>query len=136
MSRLAKLRDFSGEDLRASLEKVAAELPRGSMSGKLAVVVTEVERRVLLLDIGHSEVEEWPASRGSMPSAPDFIVFAKLDTLRAVLRGELSPLEALLAGRLRYSGSTGLGIAILRQLASTQDAVFEPCRDTGAPHAN
>jgi SCP-2 sterol transfer family len=134
MARLAKLRDFSDNsvvDLRVSLGKVAAELSRGSLACKVAIIVGEDEQNLLLIHLDPPRVEEWSASRETVATKPDFILYANRDTLSAVLRGQLSPLEALLDGRLRYAGNEELGVAILRQLASTQDAIFEPCRDRG-----
>ena len=63
-------------------------------------------------------------------TASDFVVFVKADALEVILQGELSPLEALFRGALRYCGDEQLGVAILRQLGSNQDDIFEPCRDS------
>lgn len=66
-----------------------------------------------------------------MVSMADFIVCVRDDTLNLVLRGTLSPPEALMNGRLRYAGDERLGVAVLRELAVTTDAIFEPCREPG-----
>jgi putative sterol carrier protein len=136
MGRLATLRNFAGDsgvDLSSGLHKVATDLSRASLSGKVAVIVTDAQPRILLLHLDTPRVEEVPASNRSVATTPDFVVYARHETLSAILSGELSPLEALLCGRLRYAGNEEFGLRILRQLALSQDAVFELCRDAELP---
>jgi hypothetical protein len=139
MERLATLRRFFDEasgDLKESLERVARDLASERFSGRVAVVTTDQERRLFLINLENSSAEEWPASRSTMDEAPRFVIYVKEHTLREILMGALSPLEAMLTGCLRYAGDEIFGLAILRRLASSDDAVFEPCRETGESDGN
>jgi putative sterol carrier protein len=132
MERLAKLRTFghvSAPNWRAGLENVAAELSSSALSGQLMVTVVGTERRTLLIDLDEHHAHDLTESLEVRDPMHRIAVWVKEDSLNAILRGELSPLEALLRGSLRYAGDEVLGVAILRQLAVTEDAVFEPCRD-------
>ena len=134
MDRLATLRNFCAPHapaLKPVLDNVAAHLARGPLSGTMAVVVSgEERRRILLLDLSRPEAEEAPEGKAVF-EAPEFLVYVRRETLMEILRGELSPVAALLQGRLRYSGDETLGLAIFRELAATPDATFEPCRQPG-----
>jgi hypothetical protein len=129
--RFAMLRPYADaktRDVRSGLQKAAAQLTASPLSGKMVLVTPEAEGRPLLVDLDMAEINEL-----TDPSkvTPDFVVFASGDTIISILRGELSPLEALATGNLRYAGNEDLGVAILRELATSQDAVFEPCREEG-----
>jgi hypothetical protein len=144
MNRLARLRAFaaSADDWRAGLDQVAAELCESPLSGSVAFVLTGTENRLLLLDLDQPLARDVMAARdreatapnltadaGSADPRPDFVIYIDDGALGAILCGELSPLEALFRGHLRYAGSEELGLNIMRQLAAAGDAVFEPCRD-------
>jgi len=132
MDRLARLRSFAepSSDIDTGLRRAAETLCSGPLSGHLAIVITEHDTRVLRIDLSKPDVEKWTESHQA-ESAPDLVVLAKRDALAAILRGELSPLEALFRGALRYAGDEQLGVQILRELSTSQDAVFEPCREDG-----
>lgn len=134
MKPFAKLRDFSVKlpgDLKSILDNVAAQVPRRPLSGTLAIVVVECDRRrVLHANLRSAVIREIP--EGETPDdPPDIVVYVERDALMDILRGGLSPLEALFDGRLRYAGDEQLGLALFRELAGTRDAVFEPCRQPG-----
>jgi len=131
VNQFAKLRDFcaeSGTDTKSGLDQVTSHLARGPLSGKVAYVVCGAEERRLL----HADLSQPKTSDISEETLaaepPDLVVYVQNDALLEILRGELSPIAALLRGRLRYAGDEKLGVAIFRELASTHDAVFEPCR--------
>jgi hypothetical protein len=131
MKQFAKLRDYSTKlpgNLKAILDNVAAQVPQRPLTGTMAIVVFECERRRLLhANLSSAEIEEIP--EGKTPDkSPDFAIYVEHDALMKILRGQLSPLEAVSEGQLRYGGDEELGVAIFRELASTDDAVFEPCR--------
>jgi len=54
-------------------------------------------------------------------------VLASDETLRAILAGELSPLEAFVQDRLRIRGDVEYARVVLRHLASSSDASTEVC---------
>ena len=131
MDRLAKLRDFSrnaATDLKSLIHNAADDLAPSPLSGRFAFTVIDGERRQrLLVDLSRSGVEEG-ADTAAPAERPDFVVYVEKNALAEIFRGELSPLQALSQGRLRYGGDETLGLAIFRALATTQDAIFEPCR--------
>lgn len=131
MDRLAKLRDFSRKtsiDLKSLVHNAADELARSPLTGRLAFTVIDCESRHRLhVDLSKPGVEE-AADTAPLVERPDLMVYVEKDALAEIFRGELSPLAALSQGRLRYGGDETLGLAIYRVLATTQDAVFEPCR--------
>src|SRR5688572_27592698 len=61
------------------------------------------------------------------PAAATCEVLASDETLRAILAGELSPLEAFLQDRLRVRGDVDYARVVLRHLASSKDASTEIC---------
>jgi hypothetical protein len=135
MNRLAKLRNYCGEqaslDLKSSLDSVANHLSQGPLSGTVAfVVIEENRRRLLIADLNKSGVDEVEEEK-TVIETTNFVVYVQYDTLMGSLRGDLSPITALLRGRLRFSGDEKPGLAVFRELASTRDAVFEPVADLG-----
>src|SRR4030095_4526503 len=128
----AKLRNFTDKatpDLTPSLEKVATHLASRGLSGEIAVVLAEKEPALVLMNLSQGSVHETAMSRRTLKKAPEFVVYVKKDMLWDILRGELSPGEAFLNGRLRYAGDEQIGVRIMHELAISEDAIFEPRRE-------
>src|SRR4030095_4061641 len=112
MDRLAKLRDFSrnaATDLKSLIHNAADELAPSPLSGRLAFTVIDGERRQRLVVVpSRSRVEE-RCDAAAAAERPDFVVYVEKNALAEIFRGELSPLQALSQGRLRYGGDETLG---------------------------
>ena len=145
MKRHATLRDFSHkpeDTVRTRLGKVAIDLHRSPLSGKLQIRVVADDDAAdidtdgaasgphteFVLDLDTPTVDECEVESSPTSDTAAFVMYVREDALSRILSGEVSPIEALDRGQLRYCGDESLGVAIFRTLAQTQNAVFEPCQ--------
>jgi hypothetical protein len=110
--------DYLVDDLAPSFEAVAAALTSTPENGIIQVTLRDGEVSspwCLALIPGRCDAAQTATKR------PDLEIITRQDTWIALLHGEITPLGAFAAGKLRVRGSLTLGRALARGLCSADD---------------
>src|SRR5262245_56601286 len=133
MRRFARLRDF-GHDAtfvtHDGVGRLASCLHEADPTGKLGLIVChERSTTGYLIDMDSGKIKTVDSERKVRSAGCTFVVWLSEAALRDILRGALSPLDALVGKRLRYAGSEDAGIAIFRAIATNPSDILAPCRE-------
>jgi SCP-2 sterol transfer family len=103
------------------------------LAAALAGLDTRVRLHVQLLD--SEAIEHWsieggtgkPTAQRRTPKRPNVRLVLRRTTWLAIAQGQLSPFDALFAGRMRFGGDSELGKRVARHLSDPSVPFVPPC---------
>lgn len=131
MTEFARLQDFvrdvprgSADEIEKALERVSKALSKSGERGLVQVRVLGEQGPF------HAHLKLTPKQSVLYMEAaekPNLEIITRAETAWNILDGSLSPLEAVLSGKMRFRGDAALGSRLLRQIAVSPDAKFDIC---------
>jgi len=110
-------------DIEASLRGLATALKNSKSKGRVHLR--------LVTGAGTETVDHWEIAGGNArraePKGADVVVAMRHETWLSIATGELSPYEALLAGKLRVGGDFEAAKEMVRQLSDPAVPYVPPC---------
>ena len=126
MTDFVKLRDLTGpeeQDLGQTIERMAELLKSSGETGRVQFRFIDKEPgRDWCLELRGRQ----GAARAERLDGPNLEVITRAKTWWGIAKGTLSPLDALLQGKLRIRGDAELGKRLLRHLAAAPGRT-DPC---------